>query len=51
MTAGYEADEDAIDHFLLAYDDFSYFVSDCVQAGDSFVKDRIGRHNLILDET
>ena len=51
MSAGDEANQHAIDDFLLSYDNLSYFVSDWVQAGNSFVKDGIGSHNLILDET
>jgi hypothetical protein len=50
VPARNQADQNAIDDLLLAYDDLPYFVSDLVKAGYSFVQLCVCRHNLILDE-
>ena len=48
MAAGQEADEDAIDHLLLADDDLAYFVAHLIEVAGGELESGVGPHLFIL---
>ena len=50
MAPGQQADENAIDHFLLADDDFSDFLADPVQLRSGKLEGGVGLHQIILHQ-
>ena len=51
MAAGEEADEDAIDHMLLADDNFADFLAHLIEMTGGELNCGLGGHNLILAVT